>query len=273
MKKLTLCLIAAAALTGGLLRVYTTDWNKDRHLDSTGARLTRTECVLDLAIQQKLHPWRESRILESQPAPLNAKQPAAWGYPLFLEVCYRFFGTDKGPPLLQIQLLQNLLDIIASFLLVAAVGMLLNRPVWAWLTGAVYLIHPSVIRSSASLGAESLYTCVSILFLYCAIRFFKTDRLSRTTSTALGLSIGMSAVLCPANFGYLLFFIGIAGMLCFYTRRRVQAYLLVLLGCSLALGPWWFAQQLGRSQAARQVQSNIRSMPEAPSSPMPTPGE
>jgi hypothetical protein len=245
MRKLTFILLACLLVAaGGLLRAAEADWNKAGLLQETGRRLSMQESKTDQEVRRVLEPSSG----EGQPVQAYTAAPARFrttGYPLFLSMCYAAFGYVDHTPIVPIQIIQNLLDILTSILLLITVQLLLNRHWISLLVGFLYLVHPAIIRSSSSLTSEALYSFVNALILTCSVMFFKNNgRFSRLMSLACGAVFGIGTLLHPAVLAYLVLFIGVAGLQCFFTRSHVQPYLLILLGCLMVLVPWTFRQHL-----------------------------
>lgn len=238
MRNLTFGLIIGLLLlVGTLLRVQETDWNKDKLYTTSGIKLTVKEMANDNAVRRFLQLQSDNgfRLQTHNDSSVFLNST---GYPLFLTVCYWAFGYETDPPMVPIQILQNILDLLTALILLATVQMLINNRFISLIVCAIYLIHPAIIRSSSNLSSETLFSFVNALFLFAFVLFFKSGAYSRTIGLASGVVFGISSLIQPRIFPYLLLFVGVAGLHCFFTRKKVYPYLLVILGCMLVLSPW-----------------------------------
>jgi hypothetical protein len=230
---LSILLLVAA---GGWLRLEGTDWNKNRLWEHDGYRLAQGEAAYDkearLILQSSVHTYAALESASSKKGALHL------GYPMFLAACYSVFGYSESPPLLQIQMIQNVLDLSTALLLYAAIKFLLNRQLIAWAVSALYMIHPAFISASTYLASDTLEGFIHALILCCFILFFRSGDHSPLTGLLCGAAFAVGILLHPSVFPFLLLFIGLAGLRCFYTRRNVAPYLVAILCCMLLLAPW-----------------------------------
>jgi hypothetical protein len=217
-----------------------TDWDKSRCLSATGTRLTAVELANDQAARRLLSSPEGAGVL-SQATAVTSTPYDAIGYPLFLTACYAVFGYEEAPPLVPVQIIQNLINALTAVLLFSIVQLLLDRPPLSLLVSTIYLLHPGITRTASSLTSDTLYSFANALILLCIVLFFKNAPSSRASALAMGITLGIGGVMEPHAAPYLLLFIGVAGLQCFLTRQRIQPYLLVLLGCTLVFSPWLVA--------------------------------
>lgn len=233
---LTLLLLIAA---GGWLRSERIDWNKEERQERTGIRLTREEAAYDKKARMLLHRDGDMKLLQAQASSRRFSGLSGLGYPLFLAAGYRAFGSAGLPPLAGIQTIQLILDLATALLLYAAISFLLSRRFMAMAVSALYLVHPAFTAASGDLVPGTLQGFIQAMILCCFILFFRRGEHSPYTGLICGTAFAVGILLHPAVFPFLLLFIGLAGLRCFYTRRNVAPYLAALASCLLLLSPWW----------------------------------
>lgn len=237
-------IIIVLVAAGSLWRIAQTDWDHHSLLAATGKRLTDYETAKDMDARLLLRDQTAGtgyRVQSLLPAPSRFDE---LGYPLFLAACYTTFGYDTAVPLVPIQIVQNVLDMATFLLLIAILQLLLNRWAVSLSVGGIYLFHPAMIRFSSGLNSGSLYTFISVLFLFCAIRYIKSMKPPYPTALLNGLAMGVSSLLHPDIPGFVLLFLGVAGLHCFCTGKKVRPYLFMLLGCLLIVSSWWLKDHL-----------------------------
>lgn len=256
MKKLVFgLLIGLLALAGGWLRIHEAGWGGGLpHHDGSG-QISARAAASDMEVRRILKLPSSDHSSGGNTPPETSAAFQATGYPLFLFVCKRLFGSGGNGPAAAVRLLQCLLDVLTALLLMATVHFLLKRPSATLLVGALYLLHPAVIRSSSELDSGTLYSFINALLLFCSLAFFRSGGFTRSMPLACGLAFGAGSLFHPAVFPYLLLFIGLAGLQCFFTRKKVQPYLLMLLGCICVLSPWWLLRHELAGPPAQEVHS------------------
>lgn len=238
-------LLAVVLIAGSLLRLELTDWNRSDQLASSGFRLTPAEVVVDREVRSRFPqkttlglPDRESAAKLSTASSASAA-PLPEGYARFLTLCYRVFGCSGEPPVLAVQILQNAMNVLSLFLLMALIRLLVHQWWLALAAGSIYYLHPVIIRSSSGLNSEALYTCTTILLVYCAVSFFTDATAAPRRSIAYGCGLGVGIALHPFLLGYGFLFASVAGMHCFLTSRRVLPYVLMIGICITVLCAVW----------------------------------
>lgn len=226
---------------GGWLRLEGADWNQVRLRENAGMRLPQDEAVFDKKARLILER-REQSLTALSSIPARQNRSNLPGYPLFLAACYVVFGYGESPPLAQIQLIQTMLDLSTALLLFAAVRFLLDLRLAAWTVSALYIVHPAFISASAHLSADTVKGFINVLILCCFILFFRSGEHSPLTGLLCGTAFAIGIMLHPPVFPFLLLFIGLGGLRCFYTRRNVKPYLLALFCSTLLLSPWWLSR-------------------------------
>lgn len=244
MKHFSLGIMAAILLlAGSVLRLEMTDWNRSGQLERTGVRLTPGEALMDRDIRSRFPLETGSELSGGgQASILSAKHTImpAEGYTRFLTLCYRLFGSRGEPPLLPVQILQNMMNALSLFFLLAIIRMTVNQPWLAMLAGSLYYLHPVVIRSSSGYNSEALYTCMTLILVYCAVSFFKQESATARRSLAYGCGLGTGIAFHPLLLAYAFLFAAVAGLLCFLTRRKTVSYLLMMVTCLYVLcAAWW----------------------------------
>jgi hypothetical protein len=243
MKRVTLGILAAVLLlAGSVLRLELTDWNRSRQMAASGIRLTPAEALMDREVRSRFPqkttlglPDGESGVkLTTAPS-----HPFPEGYARFLTLCYRVFGCAMEPPLLAVQILQNAMNALSLLLLMAIIRIMVNQPWLALAAGSLYFLHPAIIRSSSGFNSEALYTCTTILLVYCAVSFFADASATPRRSIAYGCGLGVGIALHPFLLGYGFLFASVAGMQCFLTSRRLLQYVLMVGICMTVLCAVW----------------------------------
>ncbi len=243
MKRVTLGILAAVLLlAGSVLRLELTDWNRSRQMATSGIRLTPAEALMDREVRSRF-PQKTTIGLpdgESGARLTTASSgPFPEGYARFLTLCYRVFGCAVEPPVLAVQILQNVMNALSLLLLMAIIRILVNQPWLGLAAGSLYFLHPAIIRSSSGFNSEALYTCTTILLVYCAVSFFADASAPPRRSIAYGCGLGVGIALHPFLLGYGFLFASVAGMQCFLTSRRVLQYVLMLGICMTVLCAVW----------------------------------
>lgn len=245
MKRSALGLLAVVLIAGSLLRLELTDWNRSRQLASSGVRLTPAEVLVDREVRSRFPQKTTLGLLDQESAAKlstassNSAARLPEGYTRFLTLCYRVFGCTGEPPVFAVQILQNAMNAMSLFLLMAVIRLLVNQSWLALAAGSIYYLHPAIIRSSSCLNSEALYTCTTILLVYCAVSFFTNPQAAPRRSIAYGCGLGVGMALHPLLLGYGFLFASVAGMYCFLTSRRVLPYVLMMGICMTVLCAAW----------------------------------
>jgi hypothetical protein len=141
--------------------------------------------------------------------------------------------------LLREETLQGLLDIAEGLLLLGTVVLLLENRLIAVLVCAIYMLYPAFTEDMPPLlFSDSLYGFINMLFLFAFILFFKGGRHPYLVAVACGAAFGISVQVRPTVIPFLIFFVGVAGLQCYLTRRRVLPFLLVLFSNLIVMSPW-----------------------------------
>ncbi|RAU91083.1 glycosyltransferase family 39 protein [Paenibacillus sp. YN15] len=243
MKQVTLSILAAMLLIfGTVLRLELTDWNRSRQMAATGVRLTPAEVFVDREIRSRFPLETNIGLPDGHTAArlsAAAYAPLPAGYARFLTLCYRLFGSAAEPPMLAVQILQNGMNALSLLLLMAVIRLLVNQPWLALAAGSLYYLHPAIIQSSSGFNSESLYTCMTILLVYCAVSFFANEQATPRRSIAYGCGLGVGMALHPFLVAYGFLFASVAGMQCYLTSRRFLQYALMVAVCTAVLCAAW----------------------------------
>lgn len=244
MQRVTLGILAAVLLmAGSMLRLEQTDWNRSRQMAATGIRLTPAEALMDREIRSRFPQETNTMLQNGAPgtrlATTNAAIPLPAGYARFLALCYRIFGCASEPPVLAVQILQNAMNALSLLLLMAVIRLLVNQPWLGLAAGSLYYLHPAIIRSSSGFNSEALYTCTTILLVYCTVSFFTDRQATPKRSMAYGCGLGVGIALHPFLLAYGFLFASVAGMHCYLTSRRGLHYALMVGICISVLFAVW----------------------------------
>jgi hypothetical protein len=243
MKRVTLGILAAMLLlAGSVLRLELTDWNRSRQMAASGIRLTPAEALMDREVRSRFPQKTTIGLTDGESGArltAAASTPFPEGYARFLTLCYRVFGCAMEPPVLAVQILQNAMNALSLLLLMAIIRILVNQPWLALAAGSLYFLHPAIIRSSSGFNSEALYTCTTILLVYCAVSFFADASATPRRSIAYGCGLGVGIALHPFLLGYGFLFASVAGMQCFLTSRRLLQYVLMVGICMTVLCAVW----------------------------------
>lgn len=216
-------------LLGLVLRCYYTDWNK---------KLTGDEVGYNKMVLQLLHDG----VYGYTPYDYS-KEPNAFttpGYPLFLAGCYVIFGHDGDkPPIVQIQALQILIQILSAVIFYAIARRLFEHRGISLLMMSCILFHPSFILSPLFLLTETLYGFFFLLFIYLLVRVMQGS--SMPWFLGLGLVFGICILIRPAIIPFIA--VLLAGVFIFGRKQRVvpvwKSLSAIIIGFVLIMMPWW----------------------------------
>ncbi|MDF2937919.1 MAG: hypothetical protein K0Q90_3292 [Paenibacillaceae bacterium] len=243
MKRVTLGILAAVLLLAGtVLRLELTDWNRSRQLAATGIRLTPAEASMDREIRSRFPLETNIGLPDSEASTKLAAASSSLlpaGYARFLTLCYRLFGSAAEPPVLAVQVSQNVMNALSFLLLMAVIHLLVKQPWLALAAGSLYYLHPAIIRSSSGFNSESLYTCTTILLVYCAVSFFANEHTTPRRSIAYGCGLGAGIALHPFLLAYGFLFASVAALHCYLTSRKLLQYAIMMGICLSVLCAVW----------------------------------
>jgi 4-amino-4-deoxy-L-arabinose transferase-like glycosyltransferase len=162
------------------------------------------------------------------------------GYPLFLAFCYLVFGYDGGhPPIMQIQAVQIIIQLVCSLLLYLITVKLFTRRIIGLFVMTCYLLHPTLILAPSYILTESLYGFFNLLFVYLLI--LAVNKKSKSLLVYLGLIFGICILIRPAIVPFLLIL-----LLYFFFRDKEKAFKYKLIdsaclsiGFIIVMLPWW----------------------------------
>ncbi|WP_139993120.1 glycosyltransferase family 39 protein [Paenibacillus paridis] len=216
-------------LMGLLLRCYYIDWNKE---------LTGDEVGYNKMVLQLLHEG-----IYGYAPYASSEQPNAFttpGYPLFLAGCYLVFGyANDQPPIVQIQALQLLIQLLCALLMYRISNRLFEHSGISLFVMGCFLLHPTFILSPLFLLTETLYGFFFLLFVYFLVIAMQKGRLREYFW--IGILFGVCILIRPTIVPFIL--ILIAGIAVKHRRGGIVQVLrpvcLVVAGFLLMLLPWW----------------------------------
>ena len=159
---------------------------------------------------------------------------AASLYPESIAVVYRLGGTDRT-----VVLLQCLLHAFTC-LLVLSLGRRMFNARTGLLAGLFCAVHPMLIRYVADLHMETFLTCLCMLTVWWAVRFY--ERPTIANGIAFG-AIGMIATLTKGViFPFVVLFGVISGLMALQKRssHMVVAVVAMFVTMGLVLAPWTY---------------------------------
>ncbi|MGZ9586632.1 glycosyltransferase family 39 protein [Paenibacillus marinisediminis] len=216
-------------LIGLLLRCYFTEWNKPLSGDEVGYNKMVYQ-LLDKGIYGYT-PYGTSITPNAFTTP---------GYPIFLAFCYYVFGYQSGnPPIMQIQLVQIIIQLICSLLLYLIAIKLFSRRIIGLFVMACYLLHPTFILSSSYILTETLYGFFNLLFILLLIH--SINKKNKKNLFLLGFTFGVCILIRPAILPFLFILI-----VYFFLRDKdikikykLIDFVFLIIGFFVTMLPWW----------------------------------
>lgn len=158
------------------------------------------------------------------------------GYPLFLSGVFAVMGSGDVAAVRTVQCLLGALTLLPLF------GLARRAYPEDWRIAVVAVlatsVHPVLVLWPAFVLTETLYTLVSLVFLWLLL--VSLDRPKALTALGAGLAFGASLLVREVLVGFVLFVVAAAAWR-FGSLPRLARHLLAFgLGAGLLLGPWTF---------------------------------
>jgi 4-amino-4-deoxy-L-arabinose transferase-like glycosyltransferase len=152
-------------------------------------------------------------------------------------------------------------------------GFFFDRRLWRWAAVALVTLHPDILRMSASIYTETLFTLLLVLMLGCALKAADREAPRANLFTGLfGLCGGLAYLTRPEG---LMYFAAIGGWLLIVRRDKITMIRLVaavLVACLIG-GPWvmYLSSHFDRPALTGKKEINLlaRSFPENHESKVP----
>lgn len=227
-KKITVCSIAILLILGVIIRIYAMDWNKELAGDEIG---------YDKMVRQLIETGTFGY------APYSySKKPNAFttpGYPLFLSGIYLLFGYNDSAPIIEIQIIQLLLQILSALLLYFISEELFSKVIVSIIVMSVYFFHPTFILSPSFLLTESLYEFIFMLFTYMLLIIFRKENFIQ--HLLLGFVFGVVVLIRPAIFPFIIIYFVYSWVV--YKAKGKYVFMkrisMFIIGFIVIMSPWW----------------------------------